>query len=45
MTDNDLMMKIINLEHRITQLSEDGFDTEELEEELQSMREGLGTAA
>ena len=45
MTDQDLMMKILNLEERITQLSEDGFDTEELEEVLQSMRDGLGTAA
>jgi len=45
MTDQDLMMKILNLEERITQLSEDGFDTQELEEMLQSMKDGLGTAA
>ncbi len=45
MTDRNLMMKIFNLEERIIQLSEDGFDTQELEEELESMREDLGTAA
>ena len=45
MDDPNLMMKIFNLEERITQLNDDGFDTQELEEELESMREGLGTAA
>ncbi len=45
MTDHDLMIKIIYLEERITQLNEDGLDTQEVEEELQALRETAGSAA
>jgi len=45
MAARDIMIKIVSLELRLLQLKAEGLDTQELEDQLKSLKETAGSAA